>query len=135
MNQYSATFPIGADLRDLAATVLASLPAAPDLSPTIIAPNTITVTYIARVLTPAQIAAFQSAAAAPFADPNAPYRVLDADRLRLQGVPAVLRAQAQTAAGITVTSGNAVTVLQTVVNDLAIFCNRLADLIEALQLN
>lgn len=57
-----------------------------------------------------------------------------ADLARLQGVPAVLRNQATIASGTTVTAGNVVNVTQTIVNDLAIFCARLADFIEGLGL-
>ena len=48
----------------------------------------------------------------------------------LSGIPTTLRNQASAASGVTVTSGNTVAVLQTIVNDLAIFCARLADLME-----
>lgn len=54
------------------------------------------------------------------------------DLNNLKGIPAVLRNQASLAASTTVTSGNVVAVVQTVVNDLAIFCARLADFIEGL---
>lgn len=95
---------------------------------------TLVITYLTATLTPTQQTNFAEVVQSNPAPAAAPWRQSAADLGRLAGVPTVLRNQATTAQGTTVTAGNTVAVLQTVVNDLAIFCNRLADFIEGLGL-
>jgi hypothetical protein len=134
MNQYTATFPLGTDPRDLFATSLANLPTTPDFPQTIIAPNTLTIVYVVTALTGPQLAAWQAAVAATVADPNAPYRKYDNALGRLQNIVAALNNQANQLAALSpsgVTAGNVVTVVQGIVNNLAVDLARLADLITA----
>lgn len=139
MNTYTFTLPQGASAADcvFAGVSGATIPQpdgyALDVSASYATPKLV-LTYVTVTLSPAQQSAFATLVASNPAPANTPYRVIAADLGRLAGVPAVLRNQATTAAGTTVTAGNTVAVLQTVVNDLAIFCNRLADFIEGLGL-
>lgn len=139
MTNYVFPMPAGANPGDcvFAGVSGGTIPApdgyALDVSTSYTTPNLV-LTYLTGTLTPAQQTAFAAVVQSNPAPANAPWRQSVADLGRLAGVPAVLRNQATTAAGTTVTSGNAVAVLQTVVNDLGIFCARLADLIEGLGL-
>lgn len=139
MSTYTFTMPVGANPGDcvFAGVNGGTIPQpdgyAMDVSTSYTTPKLV-LTYMTVTLTPAQQSAFAAVVASNPAPANAPWRVAAADLGRLAGVPAVLRNQATTAAGTTVTAGNTVAVLQTVVNDLAIFCNRLADFIEGLGL-
>lgn len=135
MNIYTATFPLGADPRDIFATALAALPAPPDFPLTIESPNVLHALFITVILTPAQITTWQNAVAATVADPNAPWHKLDGATARLQNVVNGLNNQAaQLAALPPITSGNVVAVVQGIVNNLAVDLARLADIIVALQI-
>lgn len=131
INNYAAPYPANADIRDVMTVSLANLPWVPQGQWTT-ADNTLHIGSDTNTLTGPQLTTWQGAVLTTTADPNAPYRTIPADISRLSGIPTILRNQAQIASSTTVTAGNAVAVLQTVVNDLAIFCARLADFIEGL---
>jgi hypothetical protein len=128
---YTASPPPTADYRDVLTTALASLPTKP-LSIQISADHTTLTVVMATPLTGSQVTTFQSAIAATVADASAPWHRYDTLAAALAGVPTTLRAQATTAAGTTVTTANNNAVTQTILNDLAVFCARLADLLEYL---
>lgn len=125
------TLPAGADPRDLLFVAVPTTIAAPAAHLYDPGTRALWLIYDDAGPTVQQVAALQSLANTNPQSVNAPWRIVAADLGRLSGVVAVLRNQAQLAASTTVTSGNAVAVLQTVVNDLAVFCARLADLIES----
>lgn len=90
MNVYTATFPLGADPRDIYATSLANLPSAPDFPQAVSTPNVLTIQYITIALTPGQITTWQTAVAATVTNPNAPWHIQEAQLTFLQNALSVL---------------------------------------------
>lgn len=136
MTYFTATFPPApVDVRDaMTAAVVALRPVAPDLGMTQLDATTLRI-GTSVTLAPAAISAVQNAVAAAVVDPAATWRVNATASASLAGAVAVLRQQAATARGTNVTAGNSVAVLQTVVNNLGVFCDRLADLLQYLNLS
>lgn len=73
-NVFIATYPVGADIRDVLVTSTANLPTPPDFGPIIVDPSTIQVGYNVAP-SPAQITAWQTAVAATTPSPTSPWRV------------------------------------------------------------
>lgn len=134
MTVYTFTMPAGSNVDDVVAAVTAVV-GKPDAWSMSVASSyqtpTLALTYNAGLSAGQQTTVANTIASNPHPATTQWARAATI-AAALAGVPTVLRNQATQAQGTTVTAGNNVAVTQTIVNDVAIFCARLADLLEYL---
>jgi hypothetical protein len=137
LNNYTAPYPVGQDQRDVRLVAIAALPNVFDPAHEgVWFDGTFTVVNYGsdlHTLSAPQLTAWQAAVAAT--TPQTVVHRAEVLAAALAGAPTILRNQVTAAQPFVpngVTAGNAVNVLQTVVNDLVVFAARLADLLESL---